>query len=183
VASGQGPLILVAIRSASEDIVTGSIARLSIKPRVPGEVGLPKGAVPVLRIEVSGAEGDYNHYRTTELHDDHEQALLLVTEDLLSQLNAAGWPVQPGDLGENLTLRGIPEAMLKPGVRMTIGPIALEVTKACDPCANLYHLPYVGREKGPGFLKATVGRRGWYARVLIGGEIRTDASVVFNPAG
>ena len=163
--------------------MNGSIARLSIKPRVPGEVGLPKHAVPVLRIGASGAEGDYNHYRATELHGDPEQALLLVTEELLSQLNAAGWPVQPGDLGENLTLRDIPEASLKPGVRMKIGATGIEVTKACDPCNNLYHLPYVGKEKGPAFLKATVGRRGWYARVLNGGEIRTGAAVVFNPAG
>ena len=157
--------------------MTGSIARLSIKPRVPGEVGLPKHAVPVLRIGVSGAEGDYNHYRATKQNGDPDQALLLVTEDLLVQLNAAGWPVQPGDLGENLTLRGVPEVSLQPGVRLGIGGITVEVTKPCDPCNNLYHLSYVGKEKGPAFLKATVGRRGWYARVLTVGEIRTGASV------
>jgi MOSC domain-containing protein YiiM len=177
VASGQGPLILVGTRSASEDIVTGSIARLSIKPRVPGEVGLPKGAVASLEVGESGAAGDYNHYRSTSLKGDPEQALLLVTEDLLAQLNRDGWPVKPGDLGENLTLRDIPEAELRPGVRLGIGGIEIEVTKACDPCDNLYHLPYVGREKGPAFLKATVGRRGWYARVLAPGVIQVGATV------
>lgn len=157
--------------------MTASVSRLSIKPRVPGEVGLPKHAVPVLRISPAGAEGDYNHFRATEQNGDPDQAMLLVTEDLLAQLNAAGWPVQPGDLGENLTLRGVPEADLKPGVRLDIGGTGIEVTKACDPCDNLYHLPYVGKERGPAFLKATVGKRGWYARVLAPGEIRTGASV------
>ena len=157
--------------------MTGSIARLSIKSRVPGEVGLPKHAVPVLRISSAGAEGDYNHYRATKVNGDPEQALLLVTEDLLAQLNAAGWPVQPGDLGENLTLCGVPEADLKPGVRLEIAGTGIEVTKACDPCDNLYHLPYVGKQRGPVFLKATVGKRGWFARVLTPGEIRTGAGV------
>lgn len=161
--------------------MSGSISRLSIKPLVPGGVGLPKHAVPFLRINVNGAEGDYNHYRATKLHGDPEQALLLVTEDLLAQLNAGGWPVHPGDLGENLTLRGVPEASLHPGVRLEIGEIGLEVTKPCDPCSNLYHLSYVGKEKGPAFLKATLGRRGWYAKVLTGGGIRTGASVQIRP--
>ena len=162
--------------------MTGSISRLSIKPRVPGEVGLPKQAVPSLEIGASGAAGDYNHYRHTKHPGDTEQALLLVTEDLLAQLNADGWPVQPGDLGENLTLHDVPESALRPGVRLGVGSTEIEVTKACNPCDNLYQLPYVGRDKGPAFLKATVGRRGWYARVLNGGEIRTGASVVFTPA-
>ena len=157
--------------------MTASVSRLSIKPRVPGEVGLPKHAVPRLRISRSGAEGDYNHYRATDLKGDPEQALLLVTEDLLAQLNAGGWPVQPGDLGENLTLGGIPEAALGPGIRLGIDGIEIEVTKACDPCTNLYHLPYVGKEKGPAFLKATVGRRGWYAKVVTPGVIESGAVV------
>ncbi|HEV8124315.1 MAG TPA: MOSC domain-containing protein [Gemmatimonadales bacterium] len=161
--------------------MNGSVSRLGIKPLVPGEVGLPKHAVPLLKVGVNGAEGDYNHYRATELHGDADQALLLVTEDLLAQLNAAGWPVQPGDLGENLTLRGVPEVNLQPGVRLAIGAIGIEVTRPCGPCKNLYALPYVGRERGPAFLKATVGRRGWYARVLNEGELRTGAGVEIRP--
>jgi MOSC domain-containing protein YiiM len=161
--------------------VSGSISRLSIKPKVAGEVGLPKHAVPTLRISPAGAEGDYNRYRSTELHGDPEQALLLVTEDLLAQLASEGWPVKPGDLGENLTLRGIPEISLLPGVRLRVGTTEVEVTKPCDPCTELYTLPYVGKERGPVFLKVTKGRRGWYARVNAAGEIHTGASVSLAP--
>lgn len=150
----------------------GSIARVSIKGRVPGEVGLPKAAVPVLLVSAAGAEGDYNRYRMESLAGDPEQALLLVTEDLLATHQAAGWPVAAGDLGENVTLRGIPESVLGPGVRLESGAVRLEVTKPCVPCRELYTLPYLGSERGPAFLKAATGRRGWYARVLDGGELR-----------
>jgi len=158
-------------------MTTGSIARLSIKPKVAGEFGLPKGAVPQLQVSAVGAAGDYNRYRTTELAGDAEQALLLVTEELLAALNAEGWPVEPGDLGENLTLRGIPEARLGPGVRLEAGSVVVEVSKPCVPCTELYSLPYIGKERGPTFLKAAMGRRGWYARVLAPGELRVGIPV------
>lgn len=161
--------------------MAGSISRLSIKPKAPGEVGLPKHAVPALRLTATGAEGDYNHYRTVDLGGDPDQALLIVTEELLAQLGAEGWPVQPGDLGENLTLRGVAESALTPGTCLTIGPVLICITKPCDPCNNLYALPYVGKERGPAFLKATVGRRGWFARVTTGGTIQTGAGVSVTP--
>lgn len=162
--------------------MAGSISRLSIKPKVPGEVGLPKHAVQTLRLTPAGAEGDYNHYRTVDLGGDPDQALLIVTEDLLAQLGAEGWPVQPGDLGENLTLRGVAESSLEPGSCLMVGAVRISITKPCDPCTNLYALPYVGKERGPAFLKATVGRRGWYARVTSGGTIQTGAEVGVTPA-
>ena len=156
---------------------SGVVRRVGVKPRVPGEPGLPKGAVPALRVTSAGAEGDYNRYRAVELHGDPDQALLLVTEELLGQLNREGWPVRPGDLGENLTLGGIPESELGVGVRLTSGAVRIEITRACDPCTELYTLPYVGPDRGPAFLTATAGRRGWYARVLAPGEIVPPATV------
>ncbi len=159
-------------------LASGVVRRVAVKPRLPGEPGLPKGAVPALRITPAGAEGDYNNYRTVELHGDPDQALLVVTEDLLGQLNREGWPVCPGDLGENLTLGGIPESELRAGVRLTSGAVRIEITRPCDPCTELYTLPYVGPDRGAAFLKATAGRRGWYARVLAAGEIVPPAVVL-----
>lgn len=160
----------------------GFVARVAVKPRVPGEVGLPKAAVPVVHLTEAGAAGDYNHYRATALHGDPDQAVLVVTEDLLARLGGDGWPVKPGDLGENLTLAGIPESALGPGVVLVIGSVRITITKACDPCDNLYALPYVGQQRGPAFLKATVGRRGWYGRVDVAGEVRTGAAIQLAPA-
>ena len=58
-----------------------------------------------------------------------------------------------------------------------MGEVVLEVSKACDPCTILYGLPYVGIERGPAFLRALAGRRGWYLRVARGGTIRLDMPV------
>ncbi len=64
---------------------------------------------------------------------------------MIDGLVREGWPVRPGDLGENLTVGGIAEAALKPGTRLRAGALLLELTKACDPCDEVYSLPYVGQ--------------------------------------
>jgi MOSC domain-containing protein YiiM len=159
------------------------VIRLSVKPRTPGEHGLPKRAVPELRVTEAGAEGDYNDYRTRSQAGDPDQAILLLSDEVLRQLNAEGWPVRPGDLGENLTLGVVPESALSPGTRLGVGEVLLEVTHRCDPCTELYSLPYVGEARGPEFVRTTVNRRGWYARVLAAGVIRPDMPVtLLKPA-
>jgi MOSC domain-containing protein YiiM len=157
--------------------VTARVLQLSIKPRTPGEPGLPKRAVARLQVTATGAAGDYNDYRTEKMPGDLDQALLLVTDEILAQLQREGWPVRPGDLGENVALTGVPESVMGPGTRLTIGEVTLEVSLACDPCTRLYSLPYVGAERGPAFLRALTKRRGWYARVLRPGEIEQDAPI------
>lgn len=157
--------------------MTAHLIRLSVKPETPGEFGLPKRAVPELMVTPAGAEGDFNRYRTEVLAGDGDQALLLMSDDLLETLRGEGWPVAPGDLGENLTLGGIPESRLAPGVRMRLGGVEIEVSKACAPCTEVYSLPYIGETRGPAFVRALVGRRGWYARVLTGGTLTLDTPV------
>lgn len=150
---------------------------MSVKPQVRGEYGLPKFAVEELRVTAEGAEGDHNNYRMKKLAGDLDQAILVVSDEVLRQLNAEGWPVRPGDLGENLTLGEVAESSLQPGTRIQLGDVALEITLRCEPCTELYSLPYVGQEKGPGFVRTMVDRRGWYARVLSPGVIRHDTPV------
>jgi len=162
--------------------VPGTVIRLSVKPHTPGEHGLPKHAVPELRVTPEGAAGDYNNYRTRQLGGDPDQAILLLTDEVLRQLNAEGWPVRHGDLGENLTLGNVPESALRPGTRVHAGEVVLELSHRCDPCTELYSLPYVGRERGPEFIRTMSDRRGWYARVLAAGVIRTGTPVSVQPA-
>lgn len=163
--------------------MSGRLLQLSVKPETPGEFGLPKRAVPELFVSATGAAGDFNRYRTEELPGDLDQALLLMTQDLLDTLRSEGWPVERGDLGENLTLGGVPESSLAPGVRLRLGPVELEITKACDPCTETSSLPYIGPERGPAFVRALVGRRGWYARVLTGGRLDLETPVVLDARG
>ena len=164
--------------------MSGHVLRLSVKPRTPGEHGLPKQAVSELRVTRAGATGDHNNYRTRTLGGDPDQAILLLTDEALRSLDAEGWPVRPGDLGENITLGGVPEADLRPGVRLALGEVLLEVTHRCDPCTELYSLPSIGAARGPEFLRVAVDRRGWYARVLAEGVIRPDTPVrLLQPSG
>jgi MOSC domain-containing protein YiiM len=155
----------------------GRVRRLSRKPQTPGQRGLPKPAVPEARITVRGVEGDYNVFRHDEAHDDPAMAILLMPFETLNELVREGWPVRPGDVGENITTEGIAYDAFAPGDRFRVGGALLEITKPCTPCDNLFQLPYVGPERGPEFLKATLGRRGWYAKVLEEGTVRTNDRV------
>lgn len=157
--------------------MSGHILQLNLKSERPGERGLPKQAVARLEITVAGVGGDYNRWRTEQANGDRDQAVLLVTEECLAGLRDEGWPVQPGDLGENVTLGGIREATLRPGVQVHLGAVRLEISKACEPCTVLYTLPYVGATRGPAFLRTMRGRRGWFARVLQGGVVERDSPV------
>jgi MOSC domain-containing protein YiiM len=157
--------------------VRGRIVQLNLKPKEGRARGLPKRPVSQLTITADGVQGDFNRWRTEKANGDPDQAVLLLNDEILADLRAEGWPVQPGDLGENLTLAGVPADALQPGTRVQIGEVVLEVSKACDPCTILYGLPYVGIERGPAFLRALAGRRGWYLRVSRGGTIRPDMPV------
>jgi MOSC domain-containing protein YiiM len=133
--------------------------------------------VPSLTITPTGVEGDFNRWRTEEANGDPDQAVLLLSEEILAALRAEGWPVEPGELGENLTVAGLPPDALQRGAQVCLGEVVLELSKPCDPCIVLYSLPYVGVERGPAFLRTLQGRRGWFARVVRGGMVRPDMAV------
>ena len=150
----------------------GTVYRLGAKPKVAGEHGLPKPELPQARLTQAGVEGDYNLYRQTKKNGDPEMAILLMPIETLEELNQEGWPVRPGDLGENVTTRGIPYAALAPPRTVRLGEAVVRTAKPCEPCDNLFLLPYIGRERGPAFLKAMLDRRGWFARVVTEGLVR-----------
>ncbi len=147
------------------------VVQINVKARGPDDVGLPKLPVDQVRIDARGLEGDFNHYRHETLHDEAESAVLVMPDETIRAIDRDGWPVRRGDLGENLTTEGLPYDAMGPGRRLRIGDTVLEITRACDPCTNLYRLPYVGAARGPEFLRAMLGRRGWYARVVQGGVV------------
>jgi MOSC domain-containing protein YiiM len=154
------------------------VLQLNVKARGEGAIGLPKRPVPAVHIAVAGVEGDFNHYRHDTLADEADSAVLLMPKETIDAIDRDGWPVRPGDLGENVTTEGIAYEAMAPGRRLQIGEAIVEVTRACDPCTNLYQLPYVGAAKGPAFLKTMHGRRGWYAKVLRPGAARTGDAIV-----
>ncbi|HUK79198.1 MAG TPA: MOSC domain-containing protein [Nitrososphaerales archaeon] len=153
--------------------VPGEIRQINVKPEAKGEHGLPKKPIASAFVARAGIVGDFNVYRHEERRDDPDQALLVMPIETIRELNSEGWPIKPGDLGENFTTSGIPYGAFEVGRVFAAGQVRLQIAKACDPCDNLFLLPYVGGSKGPGFLKVMLGRRGWYARVLTEGRVRT----------
>ncbi len=152
--------------------MAGKILQINIKGRIPGSRGLPKSPVSSATITKHGLRGDFNVYRHEKLNDEPDSAVLLMPLETIEQLNKEGWPIRPGDIGENITTIGIAYGDLSPGMKVSLGETELEISRACDPCTNLYLLPYVGEQKGPQFLKTMSGRRGWYARVIKEGTVR-----------
>ena len=157
--------------------VAGIVLQVNAKPQTKGEHGLPKRPVASAIVSRAGVEGDFNVYRHEEQEDEPDQALMIMPIETIRELNDEGWPVRPGDLGENLTTSGIPYESFSIGKTFIAGGVRLQISKPCEPCTRLYSLPYVGKSKGPGFLKVMLGRRGWYARVVVEGRVRAGDSV------
>lgn len=132
-------------------------------------------------IEGHGVDGDA-HAGTTVKHRsrvaiDPSQPNLrqvhLIHAELHDALAAAGMPVAAGQMGENITTRGIDLLGLATGTRLHIGDAVLEVTGLRNPCKQLDRIH-------DGLMAATLARAadgtlirkaGIMAVVRLGGEI------------
>ena len=155
------------------------IFQISVKPDTTGEVGLPKMPVAQVQIDMAGLAGDYNRYRQKKKNNAPDMAALIISPDVLGEQNKEGWPVKYGDLRENLTIANIDYGPISPGQKYSIGEVEIEISYICDPCANLYALPYVGDKRSFEFIKTIMNRRGWYARVLKEGSVSVGDSFSF----
>ena len=110
----------------------------------------------------------------------------LIHAELFDELRAAGFSVGAGDLGENITTKGIDLLALPAGTRLTIGDTAVvEVTGLRNPCSQIDKFQ-------KGLMKATLGRdaegrlvrkTGVMSIVVAGGEVRPgDSIAVVLPA-
>ncbi|NDK23344.1 MOSC domain-containing protein [Streptomyces sp. TR1341] len=76
----------------------------------------------------------------------------LIQEELFAEVGAAGFRVAPGELGENITTRGLDLLALPVGTLLRIGAEAVvEVTGLRNPCLQIDHFR-------SGLLKQVVGR-------------------------
>lgn len=153
------------------------IYQINVKPRAERERGLPKLPVESAYVRLLGIDGDFNRYRTERKNNTPTRALLLYPLEMILQLQKEGWPVQPGDLGENITTQGISYDAFDIGKEYALGAIRICIEEVATPCKVLWRLSYVGQEKGSAFVKTLVGRRGWYARVLKKGTIRKGDTI------
>ncbi len=110
----------------------------------------------------------------------------LIHAELHDELAGKGFAVAAGDMGENVTTRGIDLLALPTGTRLKLGAEAvIEITGLRNPCHQLNGF-------APGLMEATLDRAadgslirkaGVMAIVLTGGEIRPgDPIVAMLPA-
>ena len=111
----------------------------------------------------------------------------LIHAELLDELRAGGFEIGPGEIGENITTRGIALLEMPRGARLYLGASAVvELTGLRNPCAQLDRFR-------PGLTNATLARKangalvrkaGVMGIVLSSGEVRAgDAIRVGLPAG
>lgn len=99
----------------------------------------------------------------------------LIHAELHDELRAAGFHVAPGQMGENVTTRGVDLLGLPTGARLRLGATAtVEVTGLRNPCAQLDGIH-------PGLMAATLDRAedgalvrkaGIMGIVLAGGDVK-----------
>ncbi len=108
----------------------------------------------------------------------------LIHAELHDELRTAGMPVSAGEMGENITTRGIDLLALPTGTRLHIGSAAVvEVTGLRNPCVQLDRFQ-------PGLMAAVLGRdengnlirkAGIMGIVLRGGKIRPGDPIHVEP--
>lgn len=158
----------------------GVIVRCAIKGRPPSNASPrtpDKPAVPGFWLGGSGAEGDYNEYRSSVLKNTGARAVSIMTEDVLQQLQTERWPLLPGDLGENVLVAGVPYNFFSVGRSYLLGNSLVQITEPIAPCSNLCRLPAISEAACLPLIKTLNRRRGWYGRVLSAGHVATGDAV------
>lgn len=109
----------------------GTIVQVNCSPG-----GLPKLPVSGGLLTSVGLEGDRHAH--PQFHGGVRKAVLLVAREHIEALRAAGYPLFPGALGENLTTEGLDYRRLPAGARLRAGAALLEITQPRTPCAQLW---------------------------------------------
>jgi MOSC domain-containing protein YiiM len=136
--------------------------------------GVPKLPRQSAVVRTSGLEGD--RQRDLRYHGGPDRAVCLYSHDLIDALRAEGHPITAGSIGENLTVRGFDWSGMGAGLRISVGPVLLEVTTPASPCRNIAgsfrggHSGWVSQKANPGWSR-------WYARVLTEGVVRVGDHV------
>jgi MOSC domain-containing protein YiiM len=159
--------------SATVTAVSRSATHGPIKPNQ-ASVRLLTG----LGVEADAHSGETVKHRSRVARDKSQPNLRqvhLIHAELHDELRDAGFAVSPGQMGENVTTRGVDLLGLPVGTRLHLGEDAVvELTGLRNPCAQLNGIQH-------GLMEATLGRdeRGDLVRkagvmsiVLAGGDVR-----------
>lgn len=155
-----------------------------------------KEALPGIRLVAGqGVQGDA-HCGATVQHlsrkrwrpdEPNLRQVHLVAVELLDELRASGFDVDPGRIGENVTTRGIDLIGLSRGTRLALGDEAVvEITGLRNPCVQLdrYQDGLMSAVLDRDEQDRLIRRAGVMGIVLADGVVRPgDPVVVHAPAG
>jgi MOSC domain-containing protein YiiM len=122
--------------------------------------------VPMDRVEAvaeTGLQGD-RHAKPGS-----RRQVLLIGQEILDQLGLA-----PGQVREQVTVRGIDLDRLVFGARIRIGTALLEIANPCHPCERM-------DEIRAGLKDTLVGRRGRFVRVVEAGSFAVGDPLIVEP--
>lgn len=110
--------------------MTGAVVQVSISTG-----GVPNHAIDYGRITPSGIEGD--GWRHPQFHGTPKRAILLMTAEGVEEIQAMGFSVYPGALGENLTTCGLERREMRIGQRFRCGSVVIQLTEIRFPCNTI----------------------------------------------
>jgi MOSC domain-containing protein YiiM len=132
--------------------------------------GVPKKRINGVKVSRSGLQNDDQNDKVH--HGGPDRAVCIYSLQKISALRAEGHPIEPGSVGENLTVDGLVWELIMPGVRIRIGEsVILEVTSFTSPCRTIRRAFFDGRF-------ARISQKvhpGWsrvYAKVIEEGDLK-----------
>jgi MOSC domain-containing protein YiiM len=173
-------------------MASGTVVGVSTK-ETHGVKKLPRTEVTL--VAGHGVDGDYHagatvrHRSRAAKHPDQPnlRQVHLIHAELFDELAPLGITVRPGDMGENITTRGLAILDLSPGTLLHLGDSAIvEITGCRNPCAQLNDvdtrlLAQVARKAADGSI---IRKAGIMGIVRSGGTVRPgDPIGVEVPAG
>lgn len=134
-----------------------------------GDGGIPKLPVEEARVEPHGLVGDAHRFH---LHGGENRAVCLLSEEVYADLREDGVDCSaPGTFGENVLVRGLDDAVLRPGDRVRLGSeVVVEIYDVRAPCKTLKSID-------ARFPDLMLGRSGWVCRVVTPGTLRPGMAV------
>ena len=146
-------------------------------------INVSNGGVPKLprshaNVRAAGVEGDRQDDRI--FHGGPDRAVCLYSLELIEALQGEGHPIVPGAIGENLTFQGVDWIDIRPGARLEIGDVLLEVTRSTTPCHKI-GAAFLEREFTRVSQKLHPGWSRYYARVLREGTVTRGDVVTLVP--
>ncbi len=130
--------------------------------------GVPKAPQTSCDVTVDGLVGDGHDHQK---HVNPDRAISLFDQEVLDELNAEGYTLEPGTIGENITVENLSVNDLNVGDRLCFsGGVEIELTDPRTPCFVLDAID-------PRLKTELVGRAGFLASVTNTGMLAPGETI------